>query len=74
MPAYEREPGTVVIEIGILPIGGVMTGRAVGAILALVLIILLMAGIAVHGRALKNTVSVTGLAGDLLVLTFKPKS
>ena len=74
MPAYESEPGTVVIEIGILPVGGVMTGRAIGTILTLVLIILLMTGIAVHGRALKNSVSVARLAGNLLVLTFKLES
>jgi hypothetical protein len=59
------------IEIGILPVGGVMAGRAIGAILTFVRIILLMAGIAVRGRALENLVNVAGLAGNLLVLTFK---
>ena len=72
--SYQREPGTVMIEIGVIPLGGGMTSRAVGAILAFMLVILLMAGIAVRGRALKNPVSVAGLAGNLLVLTFKLKS
>ena len=73
MSADECETGTVVIEIGIFPVGGIMTGRAIGAVLALVFILLLMAGIAVRGRALKNPVSVAGVTGNLLVLTFKLK-
>ena len=73
MPTYQSKPCSVVIEIGIFPVGGIMTGRAIGAVLALVFILLLMAGIAVRGRALKNPVSVAGVTGNLLVLTFKLK-
>jgi hypothetical protein len=60
-----------VIEIGILPIRGIMAGRAIGSILTFVRIILLMAGIAVRGRAPENLVTVAGLTGNLLVLAFK---
>ena len=71
MPAYQREPGKVVIEIGILPVRGVMAGRAVGAILARVLVILLVAGIAVRGSAQENPVEMTGFTRSFKVLSLQ---
>ena len=73
VPPYQREPGEVMIEIGILPVGGVMTGRAVGAILAFVLILLLVAGIAVRGRAQEYPVDVAGFTRSFLVPPFQLK-
>lgn len=74
VPAYQSKPGSVVIEIGILPIGGIMAGRAIGAILTIMGIVFLVAGIAVRGRTLENPVNVAGLARNLLVLSFKLES
>jgi hypothetical protein len=51
MRARQREVAEVMIEIGIMPIGRIVAGSTVRAILAIMFIILLMAGVAVHGRA-----------------------
>lgn len=71
MPAHQLKAGAVVIEIGVLPVGGSMTCRAVGAILALMFVILLMAGIAVPRSSQKDPVDVAGLARDFLVLSLQ---
>lgn len=57
--AYQWEFGTVVIEVGIVPTGGVMAESTIRAIFAVVLIILLMAGIAIRGCALELLVYMT---------------
>lgn len=74
MPACQGEPAAVMIEIRILPVRGVVAGGTIRAILAVMLVILPVAGIAVGGRAHKNPVQVTRLAGDFLVLAFKLES
>lgn len=40
--AGQREVAEIVVEAGIMPIGGVMAGSAIGAVLTVVFIILLM--------------------------------
>lgn len=71
MTAYQRKRCPVMIEIGILPIGWIMTGRAIGAIISVVCIILLVAGIAIRGRALENLVDMAGVTGSFPVPAFK---
>lgn len=55
----------IVIYVGRQPAGGGVAGGAVCSELAVVFIILLMAGIAVGGCALENVIDMTILAGNL---------
>lgn len=48
-----------------------MAGRAIGAILAVMRVLLFMAGIAVAGRALEYLVDMAGFTGNFLVLAFE---
>ena len=59
MPSCQWEGAQVVIEIGILPIGWIMTGGAIRAILPCVFVILLVAGVAIHGCAFELPVDMT---------------
>ena len=59
MPARQWEGAQVVVEVGILPIGWIMTGGAIRAILPGVFVILLVTGITVHGRAFILSVYMT---------------
>jgi hypothetical protein len=69
--AGQREVTAVMVEIDVLPIRRVMTGSTVRTILTIMLIILLMAGITIHGRAFVLSVDVTRLAGDLRMRSFQ---
>ena len=71
VPAGQRECAEFVIEIGILPIRRFMTGGAIRAILPGMFVILLVAGITVHGRAFVLSVDVTRLTGDLRMRPFQ---
>ena len=59
MTTCQRESAQIVIEVGILPIGRVMTGSAIRAILPCVFVILLVAGVAIHGCAFELPVDMT---------------
>jgi len=63
VPAGQLEGGIIVIEYGRLPAAGRVAGRAVRAKLAIVRVILEMAGDAVHWRAFELSVDVTILTG-----------
>ena len=71
MRARQREVAEVMIEIGIMPIGRIVAGSTVRAILTVVLIIPLMAGVAVHGRAFVLPVHMAGFTSHLGVLAFQ---
>ena len=71
MRARQGESTEIMIKAGIMPIRGVMTGRAVAPILTVMLIILLMAGITIGGCALVLLILVTGLTSNLAVLSFQ---
>lgn len=62
MPACQRKVTAVVVEIGILPIGGDMAGSTIRAICAIMLIVLPVTGITVHRRAFISPVDMTRLA------------
>ena len=55
----QREVALVVVEGCVLPIGWFMTGGAIGAIFAFMLIVLFMAGVAIGGCPFVNTILVT---------------
>lgn len=73
MATRQREVAPVMIEGGILPIGRRMAGGAIGAVPAIVLIILFMTGVTISGCALINTIPMTGFAFcfGMLALQFK---
>ena len=71
MRAGEREVAAVVIEIGVFPVGWIMTGHAIRAILAAVCVIALVAGNTVHRRAFVLPVDMTGLTGHIDVFAFE---
>jgi hypothetical protein len=71
VPADQREFGEVVVEVGILPIGGCVTDRAVCAVFAVVFVILLMAGVAVHRRAFELPVDMAFVTLRFHMLTFQ---
>lgn len=62
MPASQGEVAAVVVEIRILPIGGVMAGSTIRSVSAIVLIVLPVAGITVHRRAFVLPVDMARLA------------
>ena len=62
MPACQWEVAAVVVEIRILPIGGVMAGSTICAVPAIVLIVLPVTGIAVHRCAFVLPVDMARLA------------
>ncbi len=49
MPIHQREAGQIVVEGGIIPIGGVVAHRAVGAELAIVVVVFGVATVAIGG-------------------------
>ena len=57
--AGQREVRAVMIEVNMIPTGGVVAGRTVGAKFSIVIVILLMAGIAIHRRALELLIYMT---------------
>lgn len=59
------------IEVCIFPIGRVMTGRTICAVLSFMFIILLVAGEAVHRCTLVHAVLVAGFARDLRMFPFQ---
>lgn len=69
--ASQREIAEVMIKVGIFPVGGMMAGSAVRAILTVMFVIPLMARVAVHGRAFVLPVHMAGLTSHLRVLTFQ---
>lgn len=71
MRARQREVTEVVIEFGVLPTGRVMTGRAIRAVLSIMLILLPVAGIAVCWRPLEQVVDMAVVTGCLPVFAFK---
>ena len=60
----QRKVSAVVIEVDMIPTGGVMTGRAVRAKFSTVIVILLMTGIAIHWRAFELLIYMTCLTGN----------
>lgn len=71
MPASQREVAAVVVEIRILPIGGVMAGSTIRAVLAFVLIVLPVTGITVHWRAFVLPVDMARLAVRFCMFPFQ---
>ena len=71
MRARQREVGEVVIEVRILPVIRGVTAPAVRAKLAVVFVILLMAGVTIGGRACKDIILMTTFAGDARVSAFE---
>ena len=63
MCAIQGESAHVVVERDILPVFWRMTGSTISAKLTIVLVILLVAGITICGRALINASLVATLAG-----------
>jgi hypothetical protein len=61
----------VVIEIGILPIRGVMTSGAIRAKLTIMFIILLVAGVAIHRGAFELSIHMAGLTINFCVFAFQ---
>lgn len=71
MRAGQREVAQVVIEIRVVPIGWVVAGGAVCAILTVVFIIRLVAGITVHGRAFVLIVHMAGFTFHVRVFSLQ---
>ena len=71
MPANQGEFREVMVKISILPIRGIMTDRAIGTVFPVVLIILLVTGITVHGKALPLPVHVACLTLCFYMLAFQ---
>lgn len=65
------EVAAVMIEISILPIGGIMAGSAIRAIFAIVLVIFPVTGVTIHGRTFELPVYVAGLASRLRVFALQ---
>jgi hypothetical protein len=74
MSTGQREVAQVVVKCSLFPIEGSMAGSAVRAKATIVLIILLMAGITIRGRALKNTILMARLAADFGVFPLQLES
>ena len=73
MSPRQGKVAATVIKLRIVPIGGGMAGRTVGAKFPFVFIILLVTGIAVRGRAFELAINMTRLAIDFGVLTLQLK-
>lgn len=71
MGTGQGEAAEIVIEIGILPIRGVMASRAIRAVLSKVFVILAMAGVTIHGRPFELAVDMAVLTSRLRVLTLE---
>ncbi len=71
MPAGQRKFGGIVIEMHIIPTGGVMADRAVTAILTTMGILLFVAGVTVCRSALEYLVDMAGFTRNFLVLAFE---
>ena len=69
--AFQFESGQVMVKACALPILRCMTGFALGSKTAIVLIILLMTGITIAGRAFVHVVHMALFAGYLIVFTFQ---
>jgi hypothetical protein len=57
--AGQREVRAVMIEVNMIPTGGVVAGRTVCAKFSIVIVILLMAGITSHRRAFELFIYMT---------------
>lgn len=71
MPTRQWKVTAVVIEIDMLPTRGIMTRRTIGAILTVMFIIQLMAGITVAGCALMLLILVARFTGYFAMLAFQ---
>ena len=71
MFAIQFKGGQVMVKVCALPILRCMTGFALGSKTAIVLIILLMTGITIAGRAFVHVVHMALFAGYLIVFTFQ---
>lgn len=71
MTSRQREVAELVIEVGILPIGWVMTGGAIRAVCAVVFIVLLMTGVTISRRASKDLVLMAGLTSHFGMFAFQ---
>jgi hypothetical protein len=60
----QRKVRAVMLEVNMIPAGGVVTGRTVSAKFSIVIVILLMTGIAIHWRASELFIYMTRLTGD----------
>jgi hypothetical protein len=59
MGTGQRKFSAVMIEIHMVPTGGIMTGGTVCAKISVVIDVLLMAGIAIHWRTFKLLIDMT---------------
>lgn len=60
MTTCQREVAAIMIEVSVVPVGGIMACGTVTAILTLMFVILPVTGIAVLGCTLKDSIHVTG--------------
>jgi hypothetical protein len=67
----QGEVAEAMVEVCVVPIGGVMAGGTIRAVLTVMFIVLLVAGDTIHRRALELVVYMTGLTGRVRVLTFQ---
>jgi len=72
MRSCQPEGCQVVVKSGVRPIGGIVASRAIGTKSSSMLVILLMAGVAVHGCTLK-TLGMAALAGYIHMFSFELK-
>ena len=69
----QGEVAEAMVEVRVMPIRRVMAGGTIRAILTVMLIILLVAGDTIHGRALELVVHMTGLTSYICVFAFQFK-
>ena len=74
MPAGQRKITEIMVEIGILPIGWVVAGGAVRAVLPLMFIVLPVTGVAIHRCVLVLPGDMAGFAGYFCMLAFEFES
>jgi hypothetical protein len=71
MRAGQGKAAEVMVEVRVVPIGGVMAGGTIRAVLTVMFIILLVTGDTVCRRALELFVYMTGLTGRVRVFAFQ---
>src|SRR5689334_977642 len=67
----QGEAAEVMVEIRVMPIGGVMAGGTICTVLTVMFIILLVAGDTIHRRTLELVVHMAGLTSHVCVLAFQ---
>ena len=65
------EVAEVMVEVRVMPIGGVMAGGTIRPVLTVMFIILLMTGDTIHRRALELVVHMAGLTSRVCVFAFQ---